>query len=82
MNDIQEKLKSFQRDLTRNGMSTFYHNNGLIFISDFLKEVEVALTKKKKKLERKCDHIPKAYPMPKGVACTKCGLDLNHSFRK
>ena len=38
--------------------------------------------KKKKKLERKCDHIPKAYPMPKGVACTKCGLDLNHSFRK
>jgi hypothetical protein len=25
-----------------------------------------------------CSHIPKAYPMPKGVMCAKCGKDLNH----
>jgi len=30
------------------------------------------------KEENKCDHIPKAYKMPIGIACAKCGLDMNH----
>jgi len=38
--------------------------------------------KRLKQEENKCDHVPKAYPMPIidkiGVACAKCGLDMNH----
>lgn len=37
------KLKSFLKAIDKSGMNTFYHNGELIFIFDFLKELESEL---------------------------------------
>ena len=40
-----KELHDFQRAININGMSTFYSDNGLVFISDFLKDIENFLQK-------------------------------------
>ncbi len=39
-----KRLHDFQREININGMTTFY-SNGLIFVSDFLKDIETFLKK-------------------------------------
>ena len=40
-----KELHDFQRAININGMSTFYSDNGRVFISDFLKDIENFLQK-------------------------------------
>lgn len=43
MKEIIEKLESLKRDIHISGKTTFYHNNGLMFISDFIEQLESSL---------------------------------------
>jgi len=54
--ELRDKVASFKYAMKQNGMSTFYHRNGLVFISDFLKEIENAIVMEKLKSKLASGH--------------------------